>query len=304
MMNKYFLLVILFLSNQIVALSPTLDASNIPPVKNLPPSVGKNSNLAQLIQEYQPDLARENRIVSQVEDSIIEGDTEFIKTHTGREVFAIYTQPEAEDSAKAGIIVLHSRGFHANWETVVKPVRVELANKNYDTLSIQMPVLEKSAKYYDYVSIFPYARERIQAGIDFFKGKGYKNIIIIAHGCGAHMMQDFFDKFGTKDITAFVGIGMGATDYKQKNLHPMILTLLDKDLPVLDVVAQYDFPGVLRFANMRKQALKQMKNLANKQVIIANTDHYYKDEKGTQAMVGSIAYWLDSLLMSDAKSKQ
>jgi vancomycin permeability regulator SanA len=32
-----------------------------------------------------------------------------------------------------------------------------------------MPVLGKEAKYYDYVPIFPYSHERIDAAINFYK---------------------------------------------------------------------------------------------------------------------------------------
>jgi hypothetical protein len=43
-----------------------------------------------------------------------------------------------------------------------------------------MPVLGKGAKYYDYVPIFPYSHERIDAAINFYKAKGIDNIVLIA----------------------------------------------------------------------------------------------------------------------------
>jgi vancomycin permeability regulator SanA len=36
--------------------------------------------------------------------------------------------------------------------------------------------LGKGAKYYDYVPIFPYSHERIDAAINFYKAKGIDNI--------------------------------------------------------------------------------------------------------------------------------
>lgn len=255
----------------------------------------KYINLTQLLNKYQPDFAREKRIVSQIEDSIIDGDAEWLKTKQG-DIFSIYTEADNDDDKpKGGLIILHSRGFHPNWDTVIKPLRVNLAERGWDTLAVQMPVLDKSAKYYDYVAIFPFARDRITAAIDFYHKKGIKKIILIAHACGSHMAQDFIDKYSVKDIDAFVGIGIGATDYKQKNISPIILSLLDKEIPVLDVVAQYDYPGVLRLASVRREALTLMKNPKNKQIIIPNSGHYYEGDKPTKAMVGSIAYWLDDL---------
>lgn len=254
-----------------------------------------NIKLKEFVAKYQPDFKREKRIVSQIEDSVIDGDVVWLKGKgDSKDVFSIYTESE-EDKAKGGVIVLHSRGLHANWETVVKPIRVGLSERGWHTLSVQMPVLDKAAKYYDYVSILPYSRTRIQAGIDFYQKQGIKKIVLIAHACGSHMAQDYIARYGTKDLFAFVGVGMGATDYRQKSIAPIILTLLDKDLPILDVVAQHDYPGVLRLANIRKAAFKTMKNPMNKQVVISNSEHYYQGDKASNAMVGSIAHWLEGL---------
>ena len=64
--------------------------------------------------------------------------------------------------------------------------------------------------------IFPYSHKRIDVAINFYKKQGIENIVLIAHGCGAHMSTSYIDKYGDSKIKAFVGIGMGATDYKQK----------------------------------------------------------------------------------------
>jgi hypothetical protein len=58
----------------------------------------------------------------------------------------------------------------------IKPLRTGLTEKGWHTLSVQMPVLGKEAKYYDYVPIFPYSHERIDAAINFYKAKGIDNI--------------------------------------------------------------------------------------------------------------------------------
>ena len=43
------------------------------------------------------------------------------------------------------MIVIHGIGIHPNWETIVKPLRVQLAAKGWNTLSLQMPVLANDA---------------------------------------------------------------------------------------------------------------------------------------------------------------
>jgi hypothetical protein len=61
--------------------------------------------------------------------------------------------------------------FHKNTKNfpAILPLRTGLTEKGWHTLSVQMPVLGKGAKYYDYVPIFPYSHERIDAAINFYK---------------------------------------------------------------------------------------------------------------------------------------
>lgn len=233
----------------------------------------------------QPDFNREKRVVSEIEDSILDGDVEYLTLKNGAKIFSIYTESEA-DNSKGGVIILHNRGQHANWADTIKPMRIGLTKKGWDTLSVQMPVLGKQAKYYDYVPIFPYAFERIKAAIDFYKKRGVKNIILIAHGCGAHMAMGYFDQFGDEQISRFVGIGMGATDYGQKMIKPYPLERLK--IPVLDIFAEHDFKGVLWLSKIRKPRL----NAKSTQIEIKNADHYYQQEDLVEQLITQINTWL------------
>ena len=251
------------------------------------------SDLSKLIKDYQPDYEREERIVNQIADSVIEGEVEWLEV-SQRKFFSIYTESDS-DRIKGGVIILHSRGFHPNWEDVVKPLRVNLAQKGWNTLSVQMPVLNKKAKYYDYVPILPYAGPRIQAAIDFYKQKGINRIILVAHACGAHMARHFLDKYGEQDLSGFVGIGMGATDFGQRALNPIIFTLMQLNIPILDVLAEHDYPAVQRFARARNEAFIWLKKPKNKQAIIKDASHYYTSPKATVALVHVVASWLDDI---------
>ncbi|MCW8924220.1 MAG: alpha/beta hydrolase family protein, partial [Gammaproteobacteria bacterium] len=159
------------------------------------------------------DLVREKQLAEQTEELVFDGDVIYLESE-GHEFMNIFMETEAEES-KGVAIVLHGRGYHPDWENVVKPLRIGLTEKGWDTLSMQMPVLDKQAKYYDYVPIFPEAFPRIEAGIDYLKAEGYKKIVLIAHSCSVHMVMAWVDAGRFRDIDAFVGIGMGATDYRQ-----------------------------------------------------------------------------------------
>ena len=253
------------------------------------------NSLRQLFNEFtdtKPDFERETRMINEIEDSVMDGDVEYLPLKDDKEVFSIYMEPDA-DTPKGGVIILHSRGYHANWSNAIKPLRIGLAEKGWHTLSVQMPVLDKNAKYYDYVPIFPYAHERIDAALSFYKQRGIDNVVLIGHGCGAHMSMSYIDKYGDEKISAYVGIGMGATDYKQKIVKEFPL---DKMLtPVLDVFAENDFPGVIRLSESRQDLMDVAANAKSAQMVIKGADHYYKENGTAQALTNTIDAWLSGL---------
>lgn len=236
------------------------------------------------------DAARERRMADEIIDTIIDGDAVFL-TAADQTFLSIYTQAE---EAKGVAVILHGRGFHPDWQDAINPMRVGLAEAGWDTLSVQMPVLDKHAKYYDYVPIFHQALPRIDTAIRFAREKNNK-VILIAHSCGAHMAMAWVE--GRSDagiplkIDAYVGIGMGATDYGQ----PMkkLLPLNKIDVPVLDVYAEEDFPAVIKMAPERLGMINKAGNKKSKQAVISDAQHYYVDRGDELTKI--IGQWLESL---------
>ncbi len=238
-----------------------------------------------------PDLEREKRMAAEVEDAVLDGDVIYLKDGD-HQFMAIDT--EAESKTKGAVIILHGRGFHPNWQDTVFPLRTQLPAHGWRTLSLQMPVLEKSAKYYDYLPLFPLAEPRIDAGIQYLKAKGIDNIILFAHSCGAHMAMEWIrGRKGRVDdkIRAFIGAGMGATDYKQPMEEPFPLAELT--IPVLDIYGEKEYPAVLRMAPGRLAMIKKAGNKKSRQVVIPKANHYFTDQG--DALVDKVAKWLDNL---------
>lgn len=238
-----------------------------------------------------PDLTREKRMAVEVEDAVLDGEVVFLKDGD-HEFMAI--DMETEDDAKGAVIILHGRGFHPNWQDTVYPLRTQLPTKGWRTLSLQMPVLEKTAKYNDYIPVFPLSMPRIEAGITYLKEQGVTNIVLFAHSCGAHMAMEWIrEKDGKvgEMITAYIGAGMGATDYKQPMEQPFPLPKMS--IPVLDVYGEKEYPGVLRMAPGRLAMIKKAGNSKSKQVVVLGADHYFTD-KGDE-LVKPVAEWLDNL---------
>lgn len=235
------------------------------------------------------DIAREQRMASEIVDSILDGDAVYLKSGN-HEFLNIYTETDAESPAGA-VIILHGRGYHPNWEEVVRPLRVGLLDTGWNTLSMQMPVLEKTAKFYDYVPVLDESFPRIEAGIDYLKQQGNSKIILIAHSCSVHMVMAWVDAGHFKDIDAYVGIGMGATDYKQPMAKPFPLDKIK--VPVFDIYGDEEYPAVLRGAVDRKKLIEQAGNKKSKQQSIPHANHYFTDQG--EALLEAVSNWLGSL---------
>lgn len=276
------LLIILLMSN--IATSQAVIPNFPSTIRNMMDNITANV--------IEPDFRREKRLITEIEDSIMDGEVQWLDLFTGEKIFSIYTETEA-DEVKGGAIVLHNRGYHANWESVIKPLRIDLTNYGWNTLAVQMPVLNKKAKYYDYVPIFPYAYTRIKAAIDYLRSQGLKKVVIIGHGCGVHMAMSYIDIFSDNEIDAFVGIGMGATDFRQKMVKPF--PFFKMQAPILDVFGEFDFPGVRRLANQRKIEFDAINNPKNQQIVIKNAGHYFKEEGTEKDLLTKISSWLNKI---------
>jgi hypothetical protein len=234
-----------------------------------------------------PDFEREARLADEIIDVILDGEPEWLEAD-GREFLSIYTA--AEDPAVA-VLILHGRGFHPDWADTVNPLRVGLVERGYSTLSLQMPVLAKDAKYYDYVPIFHYAHARIEAGIRFLRDNGHRKVVLLAHSCGVHMAMDWIRMDNDRNIDAFIGLGMGATDYQQPMHQAFPLDWIQ--VPVLDLYGAQEYPAVIRLAPRRKAMIDKAGNARSRQVVLPDANHYFTDQG--DPLVSAVADWIDQL---------
>jgi hypothetical protein len=210
----------------------------------------------------EPDYERESRLADQIVDMILDGDPVWLEANE-REFLGIYTEA---DDAEAAVVILHGRGFHPDWGDTVNPLRVGLAELGYNTLSLQMPVLEKDSSYYDYLPIFDFAHARIESGIRFLRDNGNTKVVLLAHSCGVHMSMDWIREKGDQSIDAYIGLGMGATDYQQ----PMRerFPLVQMQVPVLDLYGANEYPAVMRGAAGRWAMIEVAGNAHSRQLTL------------------------------------
>ena len=235
---------------------------------------------------YASDLAKEKRWADQVVDAILDGEAVWL--NDGKNDFlSIYT--EAEEDKSRAVVVMHGTGIHPDWQQVVQPLRVALTEHNWNTLSIQMPVLPNEADYPDYAPLYDEVAPRIDAAIQYVKNKGAKNIVLIGHSQGSSMTA-YYLSTSKPTVNGFVAIGIGA--FAADPRMDSIKALEKIQLPVLDLYGSEDLENILASVNERAAAAKIAGNKNYTQTQITG-NHFFDGEEDT--LVKTVAEWLEKL---------
>jgi pimeloyl-ACP methyl ester carboxylesterase len=226
----------------------------------------------------QADYAREQRWADEITPAILVGDPIQLALPSGRRFLAIYA-PAA--NAAAGVVVVHGLGVHPDWG-LINPLRSQLAEQGYATLSVQMPVLAAGEPAERYPPLFPEAAERLRVAVAFLRAKGFGKVAVVSHSLGSRMVNAYLGRGGGADIDAWASIGIGAV----YELPPQFKA------PVLDLYGEKDFPGVLKDAPARAAAIRHLRGSA--QVEVPGADHFFAGQEA--ALVRHVRLFLDRAL--------
>ncbi len=235
------------------------------------------------------DTAREKRWAEQIKDNLLDGEPVWLNAKGQKEKFlGIYTKETAR-VAQGGAILLHGMGAHPDWPDVIFPLRTQLPEYGWSTLSIQMPVLDNDAAFADYAPLFSLVAGRINAAIALLKSKGINNIVIIGHSLGASMGTYYLSSNKKADIRAFVGIGMSMSKQDKRMDTPHSLSNIK--IPVLDLYGEQDMFSVLDSVERRANAATEAGNKYYFQLRTAGADHFFRDQE--EILVKRVGGWLN-----------
>jgi len=226
----------------------------------------------------QADYAREKRWADEITPAILVGDPVYLTLKSGHKFLAIFAP---NPKAAAGVIVVHGRGVHPD-AGLINPLRSQLSEQGYATLSVQMPVLAAEAPGEQYPPLFPEAAERIRISVAYLRGKGMKKVAIVSHSMGSRMANYFLNHPGEARVDAWVAIGI-LGEYTEPGM---------LNAPVLDLYGEHDFPTVLESAASRAEAIKRVRGSGQLQVAGAN--HFFTNQESE--LVGRVKQFLDSRL--------
>lgn len=233
------------------------------------------------------DFQKERRWADQLRDNLVIGDA--ITLQAGKvEFLAIYT-PASGSTQRGGVILLHGLGAHPDWPDVIAPLRMELPERGWATLSLQMPVRPNDARFEEYPPLFQAANERISAGIQYFREQGILNVALVGHSLGAAMGAHYLAEqaAGSDRVRAFVGIGMGQHPGSVAHTPDSVAKIAK---PVLELYGSQDLKGVLESTGARKIAAQRAGNAVYQQRKVMGADHFFRGLEDSLAQM--VASWL------------
>ena len=232
--------------------------------------------------QKKPDLVRERMIYDQSLSEVFDGEHNFINYEHGKfSSLEIYN-----DDKNSAILFLHGRGLSPNDFNLAHPVRTQLSN-DFNTYSIQLPVLEKGSTYNDYVDILYDSDQRIISAVDYISSKNDR-LVIIAHSCGVHMLMSFIENYFLPTLViAIVMIGSGAVDKGQKLVTEYPYDKIN--IPILDIYGEYDFDLVRKEASKRERLIKRISDKSS-QYEIKSSSHYHEDN--ADKVIQIVKKWL------------
>lgn len=234
------------------------------------------------------DLAKEKRWADQVVDAILTGEAEWLTTGD-LEFLSIYTEPTSA-KAMGGVIIMHGIGVHPNWADVILPLRTQLPDYGWHTLSLQMPILENEADVKDYAPLFSEIAPRVDAGIDFLKGKGVTNIVLIGHSMGATMGSYYMANQDQPEIKALVMVGATGATFKDSE-KDVIQSLKKIRKPVMDLSGSEDMPDVLATQALKAETAKAAGNHQYYEVRIQGANHFLVGKE--DELVKAVGEWIE-----------
>lgn len=223
----------------------------------------------------QADYAREQRWAAEITPAILVGDPVQLALPSGRKFLGIYA-PNAK--ARAGVVVVHGLGVHPDWG-LINPLRSNLSEQGYTTLSVQMPVLAADARGSEYRPLFPEAAKRLAVAVKFLRDKGLKKVAIVSHSMGSRMTNVFLNESDRPAIDAWVAIGISGEFTKPETF----------GTPVLDLHGEKDLPAVLANAAKRADAIRDIRGSA--QISVAGAEHFFTGKESE--LVRNVKLFLD-----------
>jgi len=235
------------------------------------------------------DLDKEHRWREQILSSLMLGrDIEL--SAGGVKFLALYTAEQTK-THKGAVILIHGRGAHPAWPDVIEPLRIRLSELGWVTLSLQMPVLANEADDKDYIPLMPEVPQRIQAGVDYLKNRGIRNIVLSGHSTGATMASYYLANGMDHAVKGFVILSGGPGVPKDVRMDSLKNFTTMKNLKILDVYGSEDRDEIFKSVTDRQKLAGKNQSSHYQSIRIMGADHFYRSKE--DVLSDRLGQWLE-----------
>jgi cobalamin biosynthesis Mg chelatase CobN len=172
-------------------------------------------------------------------------------TVKGATVKALY---QGADDNKGGIVLIQGDGSYQS--EVIDYLKGHFPKKGWSSLQINLPGVDQSV---DVIIQLPEA-------ISYLRKKKVRRIIVLFYGKGNRALLDYFAKQKKKRVSGLILLSAFTQDRAPAP------SLSKWNIPILDVIGQFDYQNVLTQSNKRMQAFNPK---YYRQIIIPGANHSY-----------------------------
>ena len=212
---------------------------------------------------------------------------------SGGRFIGIYQRAKMGES-RGVVILAHGMGAHPDWPDVISPLRTQLPEFGWSTLSIQMPILSPEEPVAEYGKTLKIAKSRLNAAIDYLHTWEIEQIILLGYSFGAVQVASYLASGKNKNVKAFVSVSMLSQKFIKPGLDVFKL-IGGIDLPMLDIYGDEDLPDVRRGSDDRRLAASKNGNRDFKQIELKHAGHHYQGVE--DALVEQIQIWLKNIIL-------
>jgi len=248
----------------------------------------------QLVAEGIKELNREQQIAEKLTLTADADEIISLKASGGRFI-GLYKRAKGSEintgEAHGVMILVHGMGAHPDWPDVISPLRTQLTEFGWSTLSIQMPILSPEEPISEYGRTLRLANSRIQAAVDYLHAWEIEAIILLGYSFGASQAANYLASNNPEEIKAFVSVSMLAQKFIKPGLD-VYKFIAGIPVPILDIYGEDDLEDVRRGIDDRRLAASKNGNTGFQQIELEKAGHHYLGLE--DVLVEQIQVWLQN----------